>query len=134
MTHQQLAAIVAYLGAAFPTFDPSDDTVDVWWNELQDIDGDVAYEAMRLIVQTSEWPPSIAKFRAECRTITNRQRVVHADEMGLPRGEVVPFPKEQITELRETLKRKAAELHGRTVIRRRGSSSLDALGYRVVAR
>lgn len=122
MNHQQLASIVAYLGAAFPTFDPSDDTVDVWWNELQDIDGDVALEAMRLIVRSSEWPPSIAKFRAECQSITQRRRMVAAESLGLPRGEGVPFPKEQIAELRETLRRKSAELHGRSVIRRRGSA------------
>lgn len=123
MNKQQLATIVAYLGAAFPTFDPSDDTVDVWWNELQDIDGDVALEAMRLIVRTSEWPPAIAKFRAECQSIARRQQMVRADEYGLmaPSGE--GFPKEQIAELREMLKRKAAELTGRSVIQRRESQS-----------
>lgn len=126
MTETQLAAIIAYFAAAYPQFDPSDDTVDVWWNEVKDIDGGVAYQAMRNVVQTSEFAPTIARFRAECRIVAH-QESMRSTRPELPRG-VAAFPKELVDDLRAMLREKSAQIDGRMAIRRRGVSGTNQGG------
>lgn len=102
MNVQETTAVIAYFGAAWPTFDPSDDTIDVWVSEVGDIDAGDAGEAMRALVRTSEFPPSIAKFRAECQSIAWR-RLNRFRQAALPSGPM-EWPKELIAELHTVLK------------------------------
>lgn len=105
MNLQDTAAVIAYFGAAFPNFDPSDDTVDVWVAEVEDIDARDAADAMRNLVRTCEFPPTIAKFRAECKRLAfvrdNRYRPA------LTSGPM-EWPKEMVDELRAALKEASA--------------------------
>lgn len=98
MNVQDTAAVIAYFGAAFPNFDPSDDTLDVWVAEVEDIDPTDAYEAMRSLVKTSRFVPSIAEFRAECKALAlRRQQQPPARAISTGRGEV---PEELVGALR----------------------------------
>lgn len=101
MNIEETAAVIAYFGAAWPTFDPSDDTIDVWVAELGDIDPRDALEAMRSLVRTSDFPPSIAKFRAECQSLAWRR--LNQFRPALPRGPM-KWPAELVAELHTVLK------------------------------
>lgn len=113
MNASDTLAVIAYLGSAFPNFDPSDDTIDVWVNELEDIDPADANEAMHNLVRSSEFAPTIAKFRAECRTVgLHRQRQVFT-AAGLPRGEMA-WPKELVDDLKAALAEQAKKARVKT--------------------
>lgn len=104
MNPQDTIAVVAYFGAAWPTFDPSDDTVDVWVAELADVDPADARDAMRQVVRTSDFPPSIAKFRAECKAIALQRQQRTARAAGLPASGPMPWPAELVADLKAALK------------------------------
>lgn len=107
MTPQDTIAVVAYFGAAWPTFDPSDDTIDAWVAELGDIVAADANDAMRQLVRTSEFAPSIAKFRAECKAVALSR--THRHHVALP-----PVRYQVPQELLGTLRRLVNEMGGRT--------------------
>lgn len=80
MNVQEVAAVLAYFGAAFPNMEISDDTADVWLMEVADIDPEDAKVGMREVVRTSDYTPTIAKFRSACHDARDiRTRVMVAD-------------------------------------------------------
>lgn len=111
MNPQDTIAVIAYFGAAWPTFDPSDDTVDVWVAELADVDPGDAQQAMRDLVRNSDFPPSIAKFRTECRTVAMR-RQMRTDQPALTSGPMA-WPKELIDDLKAQLKEAAIRVNAK---------------------
>ena len=102
MNLEDTVAVLAYFGAAWPTFDPSDDTVDVWLAEVADIDPGDAQQAMRSLVRTSDFPPTIAKFRAECQALAQRRRMSQSAPALLPPQS--EWPKELVADLKAMLK------------------------------
>lgn len=104
MNKSEVAAVLAYFGAAFPNMDISHDTADVWAFELSDIDPDVAPDAMRAVVKESEFPPTIAKFREACRVIAYRRRFEQRPpELPAAQSDDA-LPQELIADLRARLK------------------------------
>lgn len=108
MNVQETAAVIAYFGAAFPTFDPSDDTVDVWVAEVGDIDPADAGDAMRHLVRTCDFPPTIAKFRMACKEIGLRRRQGRYQALEMARH---PWPDELVEEIKRMSSTAAKRKH-----------------------
>lgn len=110
MNVQEVAAVLAYFGSAWPSMDISDDTADVWIAELEDIDPSVAGDAMRYVVRTRDFPPSIAAYRAACQEVAHRRqqnRPMAAIESGPPEE----VPRELVAAIREVIKTQANARH-----------------------
>ena len=110
MNAQEAIAVIAYFGAAFPNFDPPDDTIDVWVNETADLDPGDAGTAMRNLVQRSKFPPSIAEFRQECRTLALLRQQNRTNLLALPSARQ-PFPTELAESIKRTLSEKGTRQH-----------------------
>lgn len=100
MIPQDTAAVVVYFSAAWPNYEVTEQTVHVWHESVLDIDPTVANEAMRVLVKSCEWFPSIARFRQECATIAERRRLKMATAAGLASGKSAPPPPELLAEIR----------------------------------
>lgn len=102
MNVQEVASVLAYFGAAFPTMEISDDTADLWVLELADIDPQDAQVGMREYVRTNDTIPNVAKFRTACAEAKKARERVYLDEMpALPTPPPVPPP----TEVRQLAQR-----------------------------
>lgn len=64
MTPGETAALVSAVAAAFPAARMSRDTVDIYREMLQDLDAQAASAAVRNLVRTAKWLPTIAEIRA----------------------------------------------------------------------
>lgn len=112
MNIHETAAVLAYLGSAWPSWDMSDDNADVWGNELAEWHVDVAREAARNLVRTSKFPPSIAEFLEECRQVRVRQHAAATQRREIEASSSpADFPAEEFAALRKRLTDWSAKGH-----------------------
>lgn len=113
MNVTEVAGLIAYFGSAWPKWEPSDDTADVWAGELEDIDVKVGRAAAKELVNNSTFAPSIAEFREACRSEANRQRLIESFKPLPPVHDAVPPPPEIIAGMRQMLAQQKVPLHRR---------------------
>lgn len=110
MNVHEAAAVLAYMGSAWPKWDMTDDNADVWATELAGCHVDVAREAARNLIQTSKFAPSIAEFLEECRRIrTARSIAKPLPAISAPSEKVDPT--DIIARLRDQLADASARKH-----------------------
>lgn len=63
MTETQCEQLLAVLQGAYPRTEFSDDTIDVYTAMLSDLDFKAAQVAVRQLIATSKWLPTIAEIR-----------------------------------------------------------------------
>jgi hypothetical protein len=92
MTPDQTAAMLRRFRANWTHFEPTEDVMALWADEIENISAAVAKEAMQRIIERDERVPSIARFLAECQAVTRGQAIA------APRKEPDPPrpPKEDI--------------------------------------
>lgn len=73
MTKKEFAVFAMALKTYFPRDNllPTEEAMELWYRELQDIPADVATAMLRKWVDTEKWPPSIAEIRSMCSEIAN---------------------------------------------------------------
>ena len=73
MTKKEFAIFAMALKTYFPRDNllPTEEAMELWYRELQDISADVATAMLRKWVDTEKWPPSIAEIRSMCSEITH---------------------------------------------------------------
>ncbi len=103
MNLQETAQTLAYFAAAWPNFGLTEETVEVWLEAVADINPEHAVQARETLVKTSEWVPSIARFRQECASIAHWKRERFAAAAGLPPGPAAALPIELVADLRQNL-------------------------------
>lgn len=84
MTSQEFSKLMAVLNASYNNFDISDKTkMKIWLEALKDLDYIVCSKAIKKLVLTSEFPPSIASIRKESSTLLLGERKTSADFVSL---------------------------------------------------
>ena len=73
MTKKEFAVFAMALKTYFPRDNllPTEEAMELWYRELQDIPADVATAMLRKWVDTEKWPPSIAEIRSMCGEIAH---------------------------------------------------------------
>lgn len=73
MTKKEFAVFAMALKTYFPRDNllPTEEAMELWYRELQDIPADVATAMLRKWVDTEKWPPSIAEIRSMCSEIAH---------------------------------------------------------------
>lgn len=73
MTKKEFAIFAMALKTYFPRDNllPTEEAMELWYRELQDIPADVATAMLRKWVDTEKWPPSIAEIRSMCGEIAH---------------------------------------------------------------
>lgn len=85
MTPQEAQMVVALLQAGYPAKPLPDSTVALYTRELEDFDFDAAQEAVRLLVRSSKWLPSLSEILEETATIQeSRAWEARAKDRALP--------------------------------------------------
>lgn len=69
MNRVDTATATAVLAAAFPTWKPTAETIEMWHAMLQDLDAGLVMAAVGEWVLTEEWPPSVAGIRRRCAAL-----------------------------------------------------------------
>lgn len=69
MNAQESATVLAYMAAAYPHANVSEQTALVWAEHLIGVTPDVGLEAARTITKSARWFPSIAEFMEQVRAI-----------------------------------------------------------------
>lgn len=105
MDVKEIAAVVAYLNAAYPNIELPDETLAVWAEHIGHVQPDTALEAARSWVRTQKWFPSISEFLAESAEVAKRK----AQRSKLPALEEAPpvppeVAKENVVKLRQALR------------------------------
>lgn len=77
MNVHEVAGVLAYLGSGWPSWKVSDDTADVWANELAPLHVDQAKEAARNLIRISEHQPTVAAFLEQYRQIGYHRRIAN---------------------------------------------------------
>ena len=69
MTKQEFAVIAMALQTYYPRFNllPNDKALELWHEQLQDIDAKVMGEAVKKWASKEKWPPTIADLREQCQ-------------------------------------------------------------------
>lgn len=84
MDRQEFTRGMKILRAAYPSakLHFTDSVMDVWFNALRDMDGEVFVQAAEKLIRTVEWFPSIAAVRAIVSTMAPAATMVtkHIDE------------------------------------------------------
>lgn len=72
MNKKEFAIFAMALKTYFPRDNllPTEEAMELWYRELQDIPADVATAMLRKWVDTQKWPPTIAEVRAMCAELT----------------------------------------------------------------
>lgn len=83
MTKAEVAQLLVVLAEAYPRFEVSDTTVEVWWEMVCDIDMDTARAAVKKCIMTGTWAPSIAEVRKAAAEISGPQRPSGVEAWGL---------------------------------------------------
>lgn len=70
-TEKDIMLVVGLIGAAFPNFKPTKQTVEVYAQTLADLDGDLLRQATLQAVASNgrQFAPSVAEIRAEARRL-----------------------------------------------------------------
>lgn len=113
MTKQEVAAMLAYFAAAYPNFDPTEATAEVWLREVAEVDSETARDAMHAVVRTSEYVPTIAKFLFECAVVREQRSHRLALAAGIPTHKGVPMPKELLEASKALLKQQRSNFRKR---------------------
>jgi len=72
---QQVGEILAYFSAAWPRHEMYEETVQVWLDQFQRTDFEVAQVAAKQIVEKEEWFPSVSRFKREVRDVMRRDQL-----------------------------------------------------------
>lgn len=75
MTKKEFAIFAMALKTYFPRDNllPTEEAMELWYRELQDIPAEVATVMLRKWVDTQKWLPTIAEIRSMCGEIVNGQ-------------------------------------------------------------
>lgn len=70
MNRQEFAAVAMALQTYYPRFNllPNDKALELWHEQLADIDAKVMESAVKKWAATEKWPPTIADLREMCST------------------------------------------------------------------
>lgn len=63
MNVRETAEILGYLAAAWPKYELTEETVQVWVDQFASADFEKAQKAAKEVVANDEWFPSVARFR-----------------------------------------------------------------------
>ena len=85
MTPTEAATILSYCTEAWPTMTVGDDTAIVWADALSGIDAQDAHAAARMLADTADFPPSIARLKATARRVMQRRQVSSTPALPAPR-------------------------------------------------
>ncbi|MFC5773711.1 replicative helicase loader/inhibitor [Ectobacillus antri] len=61
MNAQQVMSILKYIGAAYPNFEVTEDSMDVWMEMLQDSSFEGSLSRVKEHIRQHRFPPSIAE-------------------------------------------------------------------------
>lgn len=110
MPRGEAKALVGMMVSAWPHSKMSADTIDViWLPRLAEMDGDTAREAMDQLIDTEEYPPSVAKFREVYTQVRRRRASEHSGAPELPEA---PCPPEVAASWRRKIKEQLARAKG----------------------
>jgi hypothetical protein len=85
MTPEEVAIVLHYCAEAWPAMTVGDDTAIVWADALAGIDAQDAHTAARMLADTADYPPSIARLKATARQVMQRRQVASAPALPAPR-------------------------------------------------
>jgi hypothetical protein len=85
MTVAEVAKMLTLMASAWPTFEPSDDKVRLWHELFCDIPYKVAMTAVKKLMLSSKFPPTIAELRKEVLAVTipAEDRITPAEAWGM---------------------------------------------------
>lgn len=131
MTGNEVLALLAYMSAAWPSVEVTEDTARVWTEHLAKIDGNDALAAANVLINESKWFPSIAEFRdaarAQARFRGGEERAIeHRKQLANPeRGQEQPSVHRSRAEQIEHNRQWIAEFKDRTSLSRRLAPGLQ---------
>lgn len=104
MTRAETAMLLALMAAAWPKFEPDDAKVALWHELFEDTDFRVAQVALKKLMLSSPYPPTIADMRREVLAVTTppEDRITPAEAWGLVKK---CFSKYSINREKEVLER-----------------------------
>ena len=85
MTVAEVAKILTLMASAWPSFEPSDDKVRLWHELFGDISYQVAMVAVKKLMLSSKYLPTIAELRKEVLAVTTaaEDRITPAEAWGM---------------------------------------------------
>lgn len=83
MTPEQVGGLIVYMTTCFPNYEVPDNATRVWVAEMADVQADDARLAMKAIVKSDQFFPTIARFRETCAGMARRRHMENADSRGL---------------------------------------------------
>lgn len=78
MRPQESARLVAAISAVFPRWKPSKETVAMYGKLLEDLDANIAAEAVTELLKTAEWEPKPAEIREAYALVRARRERARA--------------------------------------------------------
>lgn len=98
MTRDEIASVMAYMSAAWPSHEITDATIKVWSNHLERLNHEDAKNAAVALVENSKWFPSISEFLSAAEDqVRKRMR----EQKSLEAPEVAPMNENQYHEFIE---------------------------------
>lgn len=106
MTRDEALGVLRVLTAAWPKFELTDDTIDVYVEFMRGVSADVGHVTARELIRHSQWFPTVTEFHRHAMSVARRER----DKFrALPEP---PVDREKglahVREIREQLNRRAA--------------------------
>jgi len=85
VTRAETAMLLALMAAAWPKFEPDDAKVALWHELFEDTDFRVAQVALKKLMLSSPYPPTIADMRREVLAVTTppEDRITPAEAWGM---------------------------------------------------
>jgi hypothetical protein len=80
MTPSQLAHLFKFLGASYPRWNITPDTISAYAMGLADCDAEMVFRAAQHHLRTKKWEPSVAELRALVREYAPGPKLPSADE------------------------------------------------------
>lgn len=99
MTRDEVVGLLAHMAVAWPSMEVHPAATELWVRHCEDLDVEPARVAFDRLVESDEWPPTIARFREAVAVATPR-----SDLIGLP------LPRMPLDEVRPRLAEVRAEL------------------------
>jgi hypothetical protein len=88
MNEQETMEVVRLLGSAFPSWNVSADTIEVYAIAFNDVPYDVVRKACTQWILTEEFPPTVAGIRKQCSSLMGLSPMLSLDAWGEVIGQV----------------------------------------------
>lgn len=85
MTKKETIAIMAMLKASYPRYygdmgaEDIETAINLWYTMLKDYDGKIVYQAVKAVIATNKYPPTVAEVLEKIKLITGKEEMTEME-------------------------------------------------------